>query len=79
MGGVDAKTKPKRLASSAKAAKVAGLSPNAISRRVKAGLISTWTDPTDLRLRLVDLDELEDYLSTPTRVQRRNSDPVRAA
>jgi len=49
-----------------------------MSRRVRAGVLQSWIDPSDNRVRLVDLDELEQYLANP-RPARRSSDPGRAA
>ena len=69
---------PKRLAPSSQAASLTGLSPSAMSRRVRAGVLQSWIDPSDNRVRLVDLDELEQYLANP-RPARRSSDPGRAA
>ncbi len=79
MGNRYAPAKPKRLAPSSEAARIAGLSPNAISRRVKAGVIKAWIDPSDHRVRLVDLDELDRYLTTPQPVRHSDRDPVQAA
>ena len=79
MGNRYAPAKPGRLAPSGEAARIAGLSPNAISRRIKEGAIAAWIDPSDRRVRLVDLDELDRYLATPQPVRHGDRDPVRAA
>ena len=79
MGNRSAPAKTKRLAPSGEAARLAGLSPNAISRRIKEGAIAAWVDPSDHRVRLVDLDELDRYLASPQPVHHGVRDPVRAA
>ena len=69
MGNRYAPTNLGRLAPSGEAARRAGLSSSAISRRIKEGAIAAWRDPSDHRVRLIDLDELDRYLATPQPVQ----------
>lgn len=42
------------------AARLVGVSPQLIARRVSCGQLRTMTEPRDLRVRLVDLDDLRD-------------------
>ncbi len=49
------------------AARVAGISPPAMTRRLKAGELTWYRDSSDHRVRLIRTDELQQYLKvTPS-------------
>jgi hypothetical protein len=52
------------------AARLAGLSPPAMSRRLKAGELTWYRDPSDHRMRLIDADELQQYLKVTPNTER---------
>ncbi len=63
-------TKTRTFITARQAARLAGFSPPAMSRRIKAGAIATYKDPSDYRVRLIDINELERYLE-PTLIQQK--------
>jgi hypothetical protein len=65
-----ATTKTRTFITASQAARIAGFSPPAMSRRIKAGAIATYKDPSDYRVRLIDINELERYLE-PTLIQQK--------
>ncbi len=65
-----ATTKTRTFITARQAARIAGFSPPAMSRRIKAGDIATYKDPSDYRVRLIDINELERYLE-PTLIQQK--------
>ena len=74
--------RPSRLVSTSEAAELAGISIHAVARRVRSGLLHQYRDGTDLRIRLIDISELERLLQ-PTPLSRSTAsdrgDPDRAA
>ncbi len=65
-----ATTKTRTFITASQTARIAGFSPPAMSRRIKAGAIATYKDPSDYRVRLIDINELERYLE-PTLIQQK--------
>jgi hypothetical protein len=59
---VSTRSKSRRFVSTREAASIAGLSTHALSRRVQAGAITQYRDPSDYRVRLFDVAELEQFL-----------------
>jgi len=64
------RSKNRKFITATEAARLAGFSPPALSRRIKAGAIATYKDPSDYRVRLIDINELERYLE-PTLIRQK--------
>ncbi len=56
------RTVNRQYVSTAEAARMAGLSGHALARRVREGELQHFIDPSDRRVRLFDVTELERYL-----------------
>ncbi len=54
--------KQQRFLTFSEAAATLGVSEPALLRRVRAGHLQTYVDPTDYRVRLVDAAELEAFM-----------------
>ncbi len=52
----------RKFVTTAEAAQLAGMTGHALSRRVQAGELTHFIDPSDRRVRLFDVGELERYL-----------------
>jgi hypothetical protein len=52
------------------AARIAGLSQQAMTRRLKTGELTWYRNPTDHRMRLIDVDELKKYMAPKRRSER---------
>lgn len=70
------RTVNRRFVTTAEAARLAGLSGHALARRVRAGEIQHYRDPSDYRVRLIDVAELEQFLQP--RPARREEEPIAA-
>ncbi len=73
---VNSRTVSRRFISTAEAAQMAGLSGHALARRVREGELQHFIDPSDRRVRLFDVTELERYLQP--RPARREEGPTAA-
>jgi hypothetical protein len=62
-----------RFVTATEAARITGLSPMMITRRLKNGQLTCYTDPTDLRRRLIAADELADFLVPKESTKRRSA------
>lgn len=56
------KHRGRKFINTAEAAQLAGLSRQGLARRVRAGEIQHFLDPSDRRVRLFDVEELECYI-----------------
>ncbi len=63
-------SKAPQFITATEAARVAGVSAPAMTRRLKAGELAWYRDPSDHRVRLIDAGELEQYLVPKRRSER---------
>ncbi len=63
-------SKAPQFITATEAARVAGLSAPAMTRRLKAGELTWYRNPADHRVRLIDAGELETYLKVTPRSER---------